>query len=127
VVAEREDGLLRDARYHFAGLLSRRVRSADALAAILQAHLGVPARIRAFVPRWIRLPQAQRSRLGGGASSRLGIDSLAGARMLDAQHHFDIEIGPVSLEDYARLLPGQRWHACVRAWVREFCSETSSL
>lgn len=123
-VANREDDLLRDVRYHFAGLLSRRVRSPDALVAILQAHLGMPACIRDFVPRWIRLPQAQQSRLGGGGSSRLGMDSLAGERMLDAQHHFDIEIGPLSLEDYARLLPGGRWHACVRAWVREFCNET---
>jgi len=121
---DREGDALGDTPYHFAGLLSRRVRSPDALAAILRAHLGLPVRIRGFVPRWIRLPRAQQSRLGGGTSSRLGIDSLAGARMLDAQHHFDIEIGPVSLDDFHRLLPGQRHHACVRAWVREFCSET---
>lgn len=126
---------LAQAKRHFAGHLGRAVRHPDGLAAILEGFFGVPVRVRTFSPRWMGLPRSQRSSLGGaglgggGAGFRgndsaiLGRSAVIGSRVLDAQHHFDIHVGPLELADYARLLPDGDWLGKAREWVREYCGE----
>ncbi len=129
---ERE---LAPTKRYFAGHLSRSVRNADGLADILGSYFREPVIVRAFSPRWMSLPRSQQSSLGGaitaggGAGFRgndsaiLGRSTVLGARVQDAQHHFDIDIGPLALDSYLRLLPHGEWFAKAREWVREYCGE----
>lgn len=127
---------LAPAKRYFAGHLGRAVRNPAGLAAILSDYFQVPVTVRTFSPRWMMLPRSQRSSLGGvprnaggGAGFRgndsaiLGQSVVLGARVLDAQHHFDIDIGPLDHDRYLRLLPDGEWFAKARDWVREYCSE----
>jgi type VI secretion system protein ImpH len=136
----RQDRELAQAKRYFAGRLGRSVRHPEGLAAILAAYFGMPVTVRTFTPRWMNLPRSQRSRLGGiggagtlggggGAGIRgndsaiLGISAVVGSRVLDAQHHFEIDAGPLDLATYLRLLPDGEWLGKVREWVREYCSD----
>ena len=134
----QESHELTASKRHFTGHLGRSVRHAEGLAAILSDYFQVPVTVHAFSPRWMSLPPSQRSSLGGlggagtasgGAGFRgndsaiLGQSAVVGSRVLDAQHHFDIHIGPLEHDNYLRLLPGGDWFARAREWVREYCGE----
>ena len=99
---------------HFGGLLARQVRNADGLASILSGDLGRPVRVEPFVGRWIRLPTAERSRLGQrglmrrDAGARLGHNVVAGQTVFDRQHHFRLHVGPLHLDEFESLLPHGR-------------------
>ena len=113
-----------DSKRFFAGTLSRAARNPDGLADLLAVYLQLPVRIETFTPRWMTLPPGQRSALGrGGDAVRLGVGTVLGARMLDAQHHFSVKIGPTTLSAYEQLLPGAPWELRVRDWVRMYVGE----
>jgi type VI secretion system protein ImpH len=133
---QRPELELAQSKRHFGGHLGRAARHPEGLAAILESYFGVPVRVQAFSPRWLQLPRSQRSSLGGangpgtrGAGFRgndsaiLGQSAVLGARVLDAQHHFDIHAGPLKLAQYERLLPHGDWLGKAREWVREYCGE----
>ncbi|MDP3084196.1 MAG: type VI secretion system baseplate subunit TssG [Rubrivivax sp.] len=99
------------ARLAFAGLLSRQVRNADGLAHLLSGFLAIDVRVEQFVGRWMRLPEAERTRIGRRAASRrlstsqVGVSAVLGRAMFDRQHHFRVHIGPLSLPAFEALLP----------------------
>lgn len=105
-----------------AGLLARQVRNADGLASLLESFFRRPILIETFVGHWMRLPQAERTRLGGdgGASSRLGISAVIGASVWDRQHKFRIRLGPLEWQAYEDFLPGGRGLARLVALVRQY-------
>jgi type VI secretion system protein ImpH len=94
-------------KLHFAGHLAGQTRHADGLAEILSAFFDVPVSVQSFVGSWLHLPRTDRTRLSGGESTAtLGRSALLGGRVWSRQHKFRIIFGPLSLQDYERLLPG---------------------
>ena len=142
---QQADRELAQAKRHFSGHLGRSVRHPEGLAAILEGYFRVPVSVATFTPRWMSLPRAQRSAIGGvgspgglgvrgsgtngGAGFRgndsavLGQSAVIGSRVLDAQHHFEVHFGPLDLGVYLRLLPDGDWLGKVREWIREYCTE----
>lgn len=112
-----------ETKRHFAGHLGRSVRNADGLADILSDDFGVPVAVETFALRWMDLPISQRSMLGRGDGSTLGAGAVLGRRVPDAQHHYAVHFGPLTLEDYERMLPSGSWHQRLREWIREYSSE----
>nr|WP_277589077.1 type VI secretion system baseplate subunit TssG [Pseudomonas chlororaphis] len=108
------------ARYHFTGHLAAQTRYPDGLRAILEDYFGVPVSIEEYVGQWLELPQ--RSQLGVALCS-LGSDLSLGTHVWDRQHKFRIRLGPLSLEQYRRLLPGQESFGELAAWVAEYQGE----
>jgi type VI secretion system protein ImpH len=97
------------AKLHFAGLLAGQTRHAAGLGAILSAFFVVPVRVESFIGAWLTLPVADRTRIGdGGRTAGLGITSLLGGRVWSRQHKFRLVMGPLTLAEYERLLPGGR-------------------
>jgi type VI secretion system protein ImpH len=94
-------GLLRHA-----GHLSSRTRSADRLAALLEAEAGCRVHIIEFTGGWQRLPPGERSRLGQ-AHARLGGGAVAGSQIWDPAGSFTIRLGPLDISGFAALQPGQ--------------------
>lgn len=89
------------------GPLTRRVRSAAAVESCVQVLLGgTPVEIRAWIPRWLKIPERQLCRLGS-ACSRLGKDLTLGERVRDRSGRCEVRIGPVDLERFKSLYPGQ--------------------
>ena len=94
-------------KLHFAGLLSNQTRHAEGLGQILSAFFQMPVRVEPFQGTWLGLPDADLTRLGdGAATAALGASAVLGRQVWSRQHKFRLVFGPLSLAEYARLLPG---------------------
>jgi type VI secretion system protein ImpH len=120
------------AKVHFAGRLASHARNPEGLAAILGSFFEVPVQIEEFVPGWVTLPAAAQCRLGDDpATGTLGSTATAGGRIRLHHHRFRIRIGPLTLQDYQRLLPGrpsmQRLVPIVRNYVGDELGWSANL
>jgi len=94
-------------KLHFAGLLTSQTRNAEGLGQILSAFFSVPVRLEQFHGAWMDFPPEDRTSLGAGPlTAELGKTAVLGSRVWSRQHKFRIVFGPLSLQDYHRLLPG---------------------
>ncbi|CAN5807051.1 type VI secretion system baseplate subunit TssG [soil metagenome] len=125
------DALPDEAKLFFAGRLASQSPNPEGLLAIVRDYFKVPAQMDEFVGRWADLPAGYRCRLGadpacstlGGAAGMLAL----GARYWDRQGQFRIRLGPMTLQDYQRLLPrhrarlaGGRSFRRLEAWVLNY-------
>jgi type VI secretion system protein ImpH len=101
----QRDSLPDEARLFQAGTLSRHVRNADGLAAILQQFFRVPVRVDQFIGHWMRLEPRDRTYLGQ-ESAQLGVGAIVGERVWDRQHKFRVRLGALTLTQYEQFLPG---------------------
>jgi type VI secretion system protein ImpH len=86
----------------YAGLFAQRPPSAAGLELLLGDYFHVSARVEQFVPRWLVLEEADRTRLG---MARLGRDATAGDRVRDVQGLFRVALGPLDAAGFAEFLP----------------------
>jgi type VI secretion system protein ImpH len=110
------------AKLHFAGLLSCQTRNAEGLEVMLGAYLDLPVRIEEFVGQWVPLPDDCRNSLGlMRSTTSLGVNTTIGSHVWDCSQKFRIVVGPLTLEQYQRLLPGgeslKRLNAVVRNYL----------
>lgn len=109
------------AKLHYAGLLSSQTRNADGLRAMVCDFFGLPVRIEEFIGSWMDLPDEAVCRLGlSPDTGALGQTAIAGARVWGRQQRFRIVIGPLSLADYRRFLPGSDSLSRLVAVVRNY-------
>ena len=117
----RRDAVPDIAKQHFAGRLAQQSKPPEGLAAILSDYFGMPCRVEEFVGQWIDIPESDRLRMGTDpAIGRLGESAVVGARTWDCTQKFRIVIGPLSLEQFHRLLPTSRAFARLVGWVRNY-------
>ena len=113
-------------RLFFSGLLSRQVRNADGLAALLSGYLGRPVRIEPFVGAWLPLPDSERTRIGRAVagrpnpSAKLGGGAVLGGMVWDRQHQFRVHVGPLDIQSFESLLPDGSALPAVAALVRHY-------
>lgn len=112
------DAMPDPAKLHHAAGLSRQVRNAEGLAGLLSDCLGLPVTVEPFVGHWMDLRERDGLRLG--SRGQLGQDAVLGHRVWDRQHKFRLQLGPLSLSDYADLLPQTRGSALLAAAVRNY-------
>ena len=115
----RRDALPDFAKLHHAALLSRQVRNAEGLGAIVAGFFRMPVTVQQFVGHWMPVRERDRSRLGT-ACSALGRNTLVGKRVWDRQHKFRLCLGPLDLKEYSSLLPGGHGLAQLQAAVRNY-------
>ncbi len=120
----RRDTLPDHAKLYFSGHLSSAARHPEGLKAMLEDFFGLPIAIEEFVGRWTEIPSGCRCVLQEHAKSAvLGVASTIGTHVWDCQQTFRIVVGPVSLEDYRRLLPGGRSLPKLIDLVRNYLGE----
>lgn len=110
------------AKLFHSGLLSRGVRNADGLAAILTGFFRVSVRVEQFIGHWLALPTHDRTRVGVAATASLGRGAMLGGQIWDRQHKFRLRIGPLTLAQYESFLPGGSAIGKIVAWVRLYLS-----
>ena len=94
--------------YYYGGLFAPRVRNALSLEAILEDYFNLPVEVRQFQGQWLQLDAANRSHLGEAASNNLlGVNSVAGQRVLDVQGRLCVRLGPLTYEQFAQFLPNR--------------------
>ncbi|MCV2869199.1 type VI secretion system baseplate subunit TssG [Defluviimonas sp. WL0002] len=120
-LAER-DAMPDLAKRYFAGHLAVGAKNAEGLVAVLSAFFRVPVHLRQFVGSWLELEPDDRWQLGGRAG--LGRATSIGQKVWSRSAKFRVMIGPLTLADYQRLLPGSDSLARVEAIVRNYIGDT---
>ena len=99
--------------YH-AGALANRTASAERLRGMLSEETESAVEIVEFAGGWTRLPPSEQSRLDArgrpGRYDRLGEDATIGSQVWDPSARILIRLGPLSLSEFNRLLPGSDLH-----------------
>jgi type VI secretion system protein ImpH len=121
--AFRDADAVPDAAKRFVGgHLARATRNAESIAKVLRQHFDVPVEVEPYVGHWLRLRPEDRTRLGSKHDRRsapLGVSAVAGSKVWDRQYKLRLHIGPLTLAQYRRFLPGQRALAELRAWMHQ--------
>jgi len=110
------------AKLHFVGLLAQGSKNAEGLVSILSVYFKVPVRLRQFVGSWLELEPDDRWQLGSPAG--LGQSTSVGQKVWSRAAKFRLHIGPLSLADYQRLLPGDESLGRLRSIVRNYVGDT---
>jgi type VI secretion system protein ImpH len=96
------------AKLHFVGRLASHSRNPEGLTAILGSFFGVSVHLDEFVPGWVTLPATSLCRLGvDPATATLGTTATTGVRVRLLHHRFRLRLGPLTLREYERFLPGR--------------------
>ena len=118
------DSLPDAARHHNAATLAAGPRHAEGLQKLLQQHFAVPVQVHDHVGRWSALRPQDCTRLLPGSVPRrltvLGAGAVAGNRVWNRQSSFRVQLGPLTLSQYERFLPGTRAQRELRDWVRQY-------
>lgn len=117
---EGERGLEARDLLYYAGLFWHRDRSMLGLERLLSHFFDVPVRGRQLCGRWVNLASTERSMLTalGSHHNQLGVSTVAGQRVFDAQSRFELLVGPMEWDAYVDLLPSGRQFAAVHKLTR---------
>lgn len=92
---------------HHTGAFTSERRSMAALEAILRHHFGVPIVGVQLTGRFYKLEPQELTAIGPSGKNRtLGRDAIVGGRVWDQTASFEIRVGPLTLSEYLRFLPG---------------------
>ncbi len=111
------------AKLHFTGILGQGTKTPAGLVAMLSDFVQVPVHLEEFVGSWLQLEPDDRWQMGRGQGG-LGKSTSLGEKVWSRSSKFRLRIGPLTLEDYERLLPGgatlDRLRSIVRSYVGDF-------
>ena len=115
------------AKIYFAGRLACPSRHAEGLQAILSGYFKLDTEIEEFVGHWMPVPEDCRCRLGESPrTGSLGLNAICGSRIWDCQQKFRTRFGPMSLDDYRRMLPDGDSFVRLVTWMRNYIGEELS-
>lgn len=109
------------AKRHFTGLLAQGAKNAEGLVSILSGFFRAPVKIEEFVGAWLELEPDDRWQFG--VPAQLGRGTSIGNRVWSRNAKFRVRIGPLTLEEYERLLPGGESLGRMRAIVRNYAGD----
>lgn len=109
------------ARAHYTGHLGLGTKHPEGLEAILRGFFDVPVKVQEFIGCWLSLEPDDQWQMGQPAA--LGRDTSIGSRVWSRSAKFRLIMGPLSLNDYERLLPGTPSMDRVRAIVRNYVGD----
>ncbi len=106
----------------YSGHFSKTPPNAISLQRMLNEFFRFPFRVFQFQGQWLQLNLDQMSRMGGSGASnnRLGVDSLAGARVWNLESLVRFRIGPVSYRWFQELMPGKKKLLQIAQFVRQY-------
>jgi type VI secretion system protein ImpH len=106
---------------HYAGLLSQRPHSAEALRALLHDYFEVPVKVEQFLGKWHVLEKDELCCMGSNqASSQLGGGAVAGDAVWSRQALVRVVFGPLTAERFRSFLPDGNCFSEAAALTRWF-------
>lgn len=91
---------------YYSGLLTQRPRGASALSGLLQDYFGLPVEVKQFHGVWLRLEEANQSRMGAGeCNNQLGTNVIAGERVWDVMGKIRLRVGPLTYAQFREFAP----------------------
>lgn len=104
--AEGVEGMDEALFVRYAGLVSQKPLSVQAIQTLVEESAGAPASLQQFAGQWMAVAPDEQSRLGGN-SCELGTSALAGERVWDRQGRVVLRLGPMRRAQFDRMLPGE--------------------
>lgn len=92
----------------YSGLLAQRHRSAIGLETMLCDYFDTGVVVQQFRGQWLKLAAENQSSFaegGVGGNMQLGVDTVVGERVWDAQSKFRVKIGPLRYRQFEDFLP----------------------
>ncbi len=112
------------AKFYYSGLLAAQTKNAEGLRAIISDFFNMRTGIEQFVGHWIDLPRECRLQLGiTRETCTLGVNAALGSKAWECQQNFRIVLGPLSREQYLRMLPGGESMRRLRDIVRNYVGD----
>ncbi|WP_047394076.1 type VI secretion system baseplate subunit TssG [Chitinibacter sp. ZOR0017] len=102
---------------YYAGLLSQKPMSSQALVTLIEGFFGVRAELTQFAGQWMQLPVHEQSQLGLHCN-QLGIDTFAGDRIWDRQTKIELKLGPLQWSQYQAMQPNGAGAAALQALLK---------
>ncbi|WP_027469746.1 type VI secretion system baseplate subunit TssG [Deefgea rivuli] len=102
---------------YYAGLLSQKPISAQALTTLIEGFFGFRAELAQFAGQWMKLPSAEQSQLGG-QFCELGISAFAGDRVWDRQTKLNLKLGPLRWAQFDALQAGGDGAKALQAFLK---------
>jgi type VI secretion system protein ImpH len=111
-----------EALLYFSGHFAHWPRSAVALEGVLNEYFQIPTTVKQFQGEWLYLAVEDRSALPAlgsrGQYTALGTEAVVGSRVWDVESKFRLRLGPLSYDEFRRLLPDGDMLQPVREMVR---------
>ncbi|MDA8452223.1 type VI secretion system baseplate subunit TssG [Acidovorax sp. NCPPB 3859] len=109
------------AKQYLAGHWTRWTRNPEGLVSALRIFFEVPVELVEFTLHYLELDPEQQTTLSRvPRNARLGVDTVVGSRVPDAQGKFRLRIGPLPIAQYERFLPGGEDFRALVDWVRNY-------
>ncbi|WP_434630274.1 type VI secretion system baseplate subunit TssG [Chromobacterium sp. CV08] len=102
---------------YYAGLLSQKPLSGQALLTLVEGFFGVRAALEQFVGQWLQVPDGEQSQLGM-AGCELGLSAFAGERIWDRQTKLKLRLGPLRRAEFDALQPHAAGAQALRALMQ---------
>lgn len=100
----------------YAGLLADRYRSAPGLVRMLEDYFGTKVEVVPFRGQWCGVAEPDVTRIGvrTGRNHALGRGAVLGDRVWDQSARFEVQLGPLSLDEFMSFLPvGRAFHPLI--------------
>lgn len=112
------------AKLRYSGRLAHGTRNEEGLLALISGFFGAPATMESFVGAWLELDPKDTWELGNPHKpAKLGQSCSIGSKVWSRQAKFRFRVGPVSLQEYTRLLPGGDSLKRLKALVNNYMGE----
>ena len=109
------------AKRYYTGHLASGSKNAEGLVSVLSSFFGSPVEVQQFVGCWLDLMPDDQWQLG--AKAGLGQATSIGTRVWSRASKFRIKVGPLSFEEYRRILPGDPSMERLTAIVRTYAGD----
>lgn len=107
----------------YAALLRHRPVSASLIEGILAEYFALPIRLEQFVGAYDQLRPNEHCVLGRQCAT-LGAGAVLGERVRECHTRVRLHVGPLSIEDYERFLPGASGAAALKQLLALFATPT---
>lgn len=103
------DNLNDYAKAHFSAYLGGKIRHSEGLKNIIFQLYGIQSKIVEFVGEWLVIDKEHQCHLQPSFyAKKLGINTSLGGNSWQSQYKFQIQLGPLSLNQYEACLPGKK-------------------
>lgn len=101
----------------YAGLITQKPHSCNAMENTLSDYFSVPATVQQFCGQWLALEKADYTKLGR-RNSALGVSAIAGTHIWEQQSKFRVKLGPIDFKQFQGFLPNGSAHGPLKSIVK---------
>lgn len=106
---------------HFSGYLGGKIRHKEGLENIIFQLYGMQSNIIEFVGEWLSIEAEHQCDLREERyAKKLGVNTSLGKNSWQSQYKFQIQLGPLTLEEYESTLPGSKQLKLINETIRNY-------